>query len=142
MSITSNLATIAHQHGTLLFAPWPAAESIFDADTAEAIEFLRPLVGPTATVALYYLARRLHPPTLSIVCDVGELSHACGGGRNPLRRDSRVIKALARLERFGYLRHDGNGRCEVRTQIPPLAPGRIAKLPSELRYLLATYQQL
>jgi hypothetical protein len=139
---TTNLATIAHQHGTLLFAPWPADESIFDADTAEAIEFLTPLVGPTATVALHYLARRLHPPTLSIVCDVGELSHTCGGGRNPLRRDSRIIKALTRLELFGYLRHDGNGRCDVRTQIPPLAPGRIAKLPAELRYLLANYQQL
>jgi hypothetical protein len=59
MSTTSNLATIAHQHGTLLFAPWPAEESIFDADTAEAIEFLSPLVGPTSTVALHYLARRL-----------------------------------------------------------------------------------
>lgn len=34
----SNLANIALRHGALLFAPWPTAESTFDADSPEAIE--------------------------------------------------------------------------------------------------------
>lgn len=138
----SNLANIALRHGALLFAPWPTAESTFDADSPEAIEFLAPLCGPTPVVALHYLARRLKPPTISIVCDIGELSHACGGGTNIGRRDARIVKALTRLEMFGYLRHDGNGRCEVRTQIPPLSPPRIRRLPAELQHLLAQYQPI
>lgn len=104
-------------------------------------KILTPIVGPTPVIALHYLTRRLKPPTISIVCDVGELSHACGGGTNIGRRDARIIKALTRLEMFGYLLHDGNGRCEIRTQIPPLSLTRIGRPPAELQHLLAKYQQ-
>jgi hypothetical protein len=91
-------------------------------------------------LAMHYLARRLKPPAISTSCDLGELSQICGGGTNVATRNARIIRALLRLEMFGYLRHDGNGRCEIRTQIPPLHPGRIARLPAELRHLLARYQ--
>ena len=136
----SDLAAIATAHGTLLFAPWPTDVSIFDADSHEAIEILTPILGPTCVIALHHITRRLQPPTLSTTFELSELSHACGGGPHPATNTSRIIRTLVRLEQFGYLRHDGNGHCDIRTHIPPLPPARITRLPREARALLATLQ--
>lgn len=77
---------------------------------------------------------------MEMTCQLGDLSQACGGGTNVASRDVRIVKALGRLDRFGYLRHQGGSRCEITTVIPPLSFHRIERLPAEARHILSAYQ--
>ncbi len=137
--MSAELAAIAATNGSLTFVPANTGRGIFAADSDVALDILTCFLGPTAVLALRHITRRLQPPVTEITFQLGDLSQACGG-TNVASRDVRIVKALARLERFGYLKHRGGSRCGIITMIPPLSFHRIERLPAEARHFLSAYQ--
>jgi hypothetical protein len=129
----TTLADTVTERGRLTFTPWDTATVAFDADSDDCLLMMTPLLGPSSTVLLHHVSRRLrHQPELDIAA--ADLAHACGLGHHPTR-NGLLVRSLNRLEHFGYLRHHCSGRCEIRTKIPPLSHRHIAQLPEYLRVL-------
>src|SRR4051794_19861323 len=84
---------------TISFVPWPCpGEPIFAADSTDAIAFLTPVLGPSATIVLHTVARRFNElHARAIFYRLDDLSMACGGGQS----HTLVVRALERLMRFG-----------------------------------------
>jgi hypothetical protein len=131
------IAEIAATDGKLCFIAWPDPDRVaFDADSDDALKFLVPRLGPSATVVLHHLARRLRRGAINGFYDVRDLGHACGMGRADLVRSTgQLVRTLRRLEQFGYLRQvSGQPQIvEVRTKIPPLSRNHVAHLPADLQ---------
>jgi hypothetical protein len=133
----STLTDVAATDAKLCFIPWPEPVRVaFDADSDEALDFLLPRLGPSATVVLFHLSRRLRSGTANGFYDLRELGHACGFGRaDVVRSTGLLVRTLCRLERFGLIRQvPGQSHIvEVRTKIPPLSRCHVAQLPADLQ---------
>jgi len=102
--------------------------------TNNADNFLAPVLGPSATIILHHLSRNLRPPALEVTYQLTDLSHLCGMGL-AVRGTGLLIRTLARIEHFGFLHHGGDGRCEIRSQVPLLSHRHVAQLPIELQII-------
>jgi hypothetical protein len=133
----STIAEIAATDGKLCFIAWPEPERVaFDADSDDALKYLTPRLGPSGTLVLHHLARRLRGGAVNGFYDLRELGHACGMGRaEVVRSTGQLVRTLRRLEQFGYLRQvPGQPQIvEVRTKIPPLSRNHVAQLPADLQ---------
>jgi hypothetical protein len=133
----STLTDVAATDGKLCFIAWAEPERVaFDADSDQALTYMLPRLGPSATVVLFHLARRLRGGVVNGFYDLRELGHACGFGRaDVVRSTGLLVRTLARLERFGYLRQvSGQPHIvEVRTKIPPLSRCHIDQLPADMQ---------
>ena len=118
----------------LLVVPWrdPVVEALgFDPRTAYVERFWLPLLGPTATWLLRRFAAEFdsHPDGFSL--DAADCARSIGignkgGERGPFHR------ALDRCIRFGLARPDEHDIVAVRTRVPPLSRGLVARLPRHL----------
>lgn len=70
--------------------------------------------------------------TGAVEVTVGELSAVLGLG-SPQGNQSRIRRALRRLERFGLVALDADGRCRVRTRLPLVPIERVGRLPACVR---------
>lgn len=89
------------------FTIWPTTDtSGIITDTDDALYYLLPTLGPTATLVLHRVARHLRY-TPDITFDTADLAAQLGVGTHQLHN------SLRRLEMFGAIRNDGD-RLEVR----------------------------
>ena len=114
--------------GELRFATWPTERSIFEAHSNEAIQYLVPIVGPSAGVLLHHVGGHLTQTPMPSYTTMAKLSHACGGGPQG-GRQSIIARALHRLVFFDLALHDGPGRYLIRVKVPPLTAGRSPTCP-------------
>ena len=133
----SDLSHIDVSEGKLCFIPWPEPDRIaFDAASDQALDYLAPRLGPSGTLILHHLSRRLRDGAVNGFYDLRDLGHACGMGRaEVVRSTGQLVRTLRRLEQFGYLRAvPGQPQIvEVRTKIPPLSRSHVAHLPADLQ---------
>jgi hypothetical protein len=133
----SILTEIAAREGKLCFIAWPEPDRVaFDADSDESLSYLLPRLGPSATVVLHHLSRRLRHGAINGFYDLRDLGHACGMGRaDVVRSTGQLVRTLGRLEQFGYIRSvPGQPQIvEVRTKIPPLSRSHVEHLPADLQ---------
>lgn len=116
----------------LRFDPWEhTQESIFDAYSHEAIRYLAPIAGPTATIVLHHVAGKLTEHPMTYYTSATALSHAVGGG--PAGSLTLLYRALDRLVRFDMAIQVGPGSYQVRLKVPPLAPRLVSRLPLVLQ---------
>lgn len=101
---TSNDQPITDQ---VRFTIWPTTDtSGIVTDTDDALYYLLPTLGPTATLVLHRVARHLRY-TPDVTFDTAELAAQFGVGPQQLR------SSLRRLEMFGAIRSSGD-RYDVR----------------------------
>ena len=133
----SILTEIAASEAKLCFIAGPEPDRVaFDADSDESIAYLCPRLGPSATICLFHLSRRLRHGAINGFYDLRDLGHACGMGRaDVVRSTGQIVRTLGRLEQFGYIRPvPGQPHIvEVRTKIPPLSRSHVAHLPLDLQ---------
>jgi hypothetical protein len=133
----STLTDVAATDAKLCFIAWAEPDRVaFDADSDQALDYLLPRLGPSATVVLFHLSRRLRGGAVNGFYDLRDLGHACGFGRaDVVRSTGLLVRTLGRLERFGYIRQvPGQPRIvEVRTKIPPLSRCHVDQLPADLQ---------
>jgi hypothetical protein len=115
---------------TWKLAVWndPRAANGLQTDTDDALIYLSPVLGPTATLTLHRLSRCLTTGT-GRAWSIEDLAATFGVGASQMRA------SLARLERFGMIRTTGD-RIEVRTRIAALPVRHVERMPA---YLVATY---
>lgn len=118
--------------GELVFEDWPTVRGVFTGHSADAITYLVPVIGPSAAILLHHVSRRITTTGGPYQATPEALSHACGGGPNGGRLGL-IAGGLERLVRFGYARTTGEGRYQVRTQIPGMPVRQVAHLPIELQ---------
>lgn len=114
------------------FTPWTTPAAIFRSDSADAIEYLTPILGSISTVLLFKLGRRLAAAE-SYTTTLQDLSQTIGGGPAVNGRSSLVNKAIARLVMFGYAQPISATTLRVRTEIPALPQRQLLRLPLELQ---------
>ncbi|CAN5810042.1 hypothetical protein BH24ACT5_BH24ACT5_01510 [soil metagenome] len=120
--------------GDVVFDIWPTEHPVFDADSPDGIEYLVPIVGPTAVIILHHVCRRLRQTPMTYYTTLPKLSHACGGGTGSGGRCGLIERGLARLVMFGFARQVFAGHYVVRTKVPALPARQIAHLPLELQH--------
>ena len=103
----------------------PLAAGGLDADSDDALVYLTPILGPTATLLLHRLARYLTGELTAQTWTISELAASLGV------MPSTLTATLARLDRFGMIRVTGD-RTQVRTRIPPLSARHLSRLPAYL----------
>ena len=103
----------------------PLAAGGLEADSDDALVYLTPILGPTATLLLHRLARYLSGEATGQTWSISELAASLGV------IPSTLTASLARLDRFGMIRVTGD-RAQVRTRIPPLSARHVSRLPAYL----------
>ena len=91
-----------------------------------------PLIGPTASVLAYVLAR--HTARTGTVWDTEPLARRIGLAGNR----SKLWLSLDRLDRFGVAHFHATDVLTIRTHLPALTARQLQRLPDELA---ATYTQ-
>jgi len=117
----------------LLFTTWndPAVTTGIAADSDDALVWLTPILGPTATLVLHRLARYLtNAPECAFT--PGELAATFGLANTDGTPSPGFTRALHRLHMFGMARTVGS-HTEIRLIIPPLSQRHIGRIPSYLR---------
>lgn len=117
----------------LLFTTWndPAVTTGIPADSDDALVWLTPILGPTATLILHRLARYLtNAPECAFT--TSELAATFGLANTDGTPSPAFAKALKRLHMFGMARTIGS-HTEIRLIIPPLPQRHLARIPTYLR---------
>ncbi len=86
-----------------------------------------PIIGPTS-VLLLRRASALWREQAPASVDVGELSASLGLGSGT-GRSSPLCHTLERVVRFGVAAWSGPGELDVYTEVPPLSPRRLDRVP-------------
>ena len=117
----------------LLFTTWndPAVTTGIAADSDDALVWLTPILGPTATLVLHRLARYL---TSAPECAFtpSELAATFGLANTDGTPSPGFTRALHRLQMFGMARTIGS-HTEIRLIIPPLSQRHLSRIPAYLR---------
>lgn len=117
----------------LLFTTWndPAVTTGIAADSDDALVWLTPILGPTATLVLHRLARYL---TAAPECAFtpSELAATFGLANTDGTPSPGFTRALHRLQMFGMARTIGS-HTEIRLIIPPLSQRHVGRIPAYLR---------
>lgn len=85
-----------------------------------------PVLGPTATVLAYTLAR--HTPREGSRWDTADLARRIGLAGNR----SKLWQSLNRLEQFGVARFHATDVLTIRLWLPALTDGQLARLPDDM----------
>lgn len=109
-----------------------AGEGPFSIDSEEALVYLTPTLGPTATLLLFRLGRTMRHSAFAAI-DVPELAQELGVGRRVEGPNAPIVRAFQRLAMFGFIHQAPDGRLMVPLLSRGLKPSEIIRLPAYLR---------
>lgn len=123
--------------------PWHdpvIAKHGYDARSEYAEAFWLGVLGPSTTLLLRYLARTLEAHPEGTTIDLSECATALGlGGKGG--HHSPFMRSIRRAIQFGLARQLSPTELQVRTHLPPLTRGQLARLSPTRQHQHQLHQQ-
>jgi hypothetical protein len=124
----------------ILTVPWVTSVSgrTFEARSLYVERYWLPMLGPSTTLLLRYLAARLEESPDGFLLDVSESARSLGLSERS-GRHSPFFRTIARAIDFSLIRFGPLGQMEAKRHLPSITDRQVARLPISLQRTHETF---